>query len=218
LAERNNEQWLQDLHQAGPVQQRALDDLRALLVRGLGYALSKYKNVTPADLQDFAQDATLKVLDGLDSFRGESRFSTWAVKIAVHTAFTELRRRRWRDVSLDEITTPPDEQDSPSFFIPSTLADPAIGSEQQVMQQQVLDIMHNVIDNELTDRQRKALVAARLQGMSLAEVARQLDTNRNALYKLLFDARQKIKESMLAQGLSPEDIRDAFDLKLACPG
>ena len=209
---RENEQWLQQLNRPGPDQEDALADLYGILVRGLGYALSKYKNITPADLQDFAQDATLKVLDGLDSFRGESRFSTWAVKIAVHTAFTELRRRRWRDVSLDEITTPPDEQDSPSFFIPSTLADPAIGSEQQVMQHQVLGIMHNVIDNELTDRQRKALVAARLQGMSLAEVARQLGTNRNALYKLLFDARQKIKEGMLAQGLSTQDIRDAFGL------
>lgn len=212
MAERNNEQWLADLSQAGPVQEGALKDLRALLVRGLGYALSKYKNVTPADLQDFAQDATLKILDALDSFRGESRFSTWATKIAVHTAFTELRRRRWRDVSLDEITTPPDEQNTPAFFVPSTLTDPTIGSEQQVMQNQVLETMRNVIATELTERQRKALLAARLQGMSLAEVARQMGTNRNALYKLLFDARQKIREGMLAQGLAPEDIRDAFEL------
>jgi RNA polymerase sigma-70 factor (ECF subfamily) len=212
LDERNNEQWLADLRHAGPAQEAALEDLRALLVRGLGYALSKYKNVPPAALQDFAQDATLKILAALDSFRGESRFSTWATKIAVHTAFTELRRRRWRDVSLDKITTPPDEQDTPAFFVPSTLADPSIGSEQQVMQQQVLEAMRNVIATELTERQRKALVAARLQGMSLAEVARQMGTNRNALYKLLFDARQKLKEGMLAQGLTPEDIRDAFEL------
>ena len=80
------------------------------------------------------------------------------------------------------------------------------------MQQQVLEVMRNVIENELTERQRKALVAARLRGMALQEVARQMGTNRNALYKLLFDARQKIKEGMLAQGLSPEDIRDAFEL------
>ena len=212
MAERNNQQWLQDLRQGGPVQERALAELRDLLVRGLGYALSKYKNVGPADLQDFAQEATLKILDGLDSFRGESKFTTWATKIAVHTAFTELRRRRWRDVSLDEITTPPDERETPAYFIPSTLADPATGSEQQVMQQQVLEVMRNVIENELTDRQRKALVAARLRGMALQEVARQMGTNRNALYKLLFDARQKIREGMLDRGLSPEDIRDAFDL------
>lgn len=212
MAERDNEQWLHDLRQSGPAQAKALDDLRALLVRGLGYALSKYKNVTPADLQDFAQDATLKILEALDSFRGESRFTTWATKIAVHTAFTELRRRRWRDVSLDEITTPPDDQDSPSFFIPITLADPEIGSEQRVMQRQVLEIMRDVIANELTDRQRTALLAARIRGMPLEQVARQMDTNRNALYKLLFDARKKIQEGMLAQGLSPEDIRDAFEL------
>jgi RNA polymerase sigma-70 factor (ECF subfamily) len=212
LAERNNKEWIQDLRQAGPAQESALDDLHTLLVRGLGYALSKYKSVTPADLHDFAQDATLKILDGLDSFRGESRFTTWATKIAVHTAFTELRRRRWRDVSLDQITSPPDEQDSPAFFVPHTLADPSIGSEQRVMQNQVLEAMRNVIATQLTDRQRKALVAARLQGMSLEEVAKQMDTNKNALYKLLFDARQKLKEGMLALGLSPEDILAAFEL------
>jgi RNA polymerase sigma-70 factor (ECF subfamily) len=212
LAERNNEQWVQDLRKAGPAQEIALEDLRALLIRGLGYALSKYKNVTPAHLQDFAQDATLKVLDGLDSFRGESRFSTWATKVAIHTAFTELRRRRWKDVSLDEITTPPDEQEASAFFSPSSLADPAIGSEQQLMQRQVLESLQKVITTELTERQRKALVAARLQGMPLQEVARQMGTNRNALYKLLFDARQKIKEGMLAQGLSPDDILAAFEL------
>jgi RNA polymerase sigma-70 factor (ECF subfamily) len=212
VAERNNEQWLHDLREPGPEQEQALGDLRTLLVRGLGYALSKYRNVTAADLQDFAQDATLKILDALDSFRGESRFSTWATKIAVHTAFTELRRRRWKDVSLEAITTSPDDQDSPAYFIPSTLADPSIGSEQQAMQNQVLDVMRRVISTELTERQRQALVAARLRGVSLEEVARQMGTNRNALYKLLFDARQKLKEGMLAQGLSPEDILSAFGL------
>jgi RNA polymerase sigma-70 factor (ECF subfamily) len=80
------------------------------------------------------------------------------------------------------------------------------------MQNQVLEAMRNVIATQLTDRQRKALVAARLQGMSLEEVAKQMDTNKNALYKLLFDARQKLKEGMLALGLSPEDILAAFEL------
>jgi RNA polymerase sigma-70 factor (ECF subfamily) len=189
-----------------------LADLRELLVRGLGYALSKYKNVGSADIEDFAQEATLKVLAGLDSFRGESRFTTWANKIAVHTAFTELRRRRWRDVSLDEITTPPDEQDAPALFAPGTLADPSAGSEQTAMQHQVLQTMRDVIANELTDRQRQALVAVRLNGVPMAEVARKMGTNRNALYKLLFDARKRLKERMLTAGLSAEDILSAFEL------
>ncbi|MDH4136346.1 MAG: hypothetical protein OEW09_06480, partial [Anaerolineae bacterium] len=54
----------------------------------------------------------VKILDGLDSFRGESRFTTWAQKIAVRVAFTELRRHRWRDVSLDEMTGSPEADPS----------------------------------------------------------------------------------------------------------
>jgi RNA polymerase sigma-70 factor (ECF subfamily) len=211
LAERSNDQWLQDLGQPGPQQDSALADLRELLVRGLGYALSKYRNVGPADIEDFAQEATLKVLAALDSFRGESRFTTWANKIAVHTAFTELRRRRWRDVSLEEITTPPDEQETPALFAPSTLADTSAGSEQTALQNEVLATMRDVIANELTDRQRQALVAVRLYGVPIAEVARKLGTNRNALYKLLFDARKRLKERMLATGLSEEDVLSAFE-------
>jgi RNA polymerase sigma-70 factor (ECF subfamily) len=209
---RSNEQWIQDLSQPGPEQERALADLRNVLVRGLGYALSKYANVKDADLEDFAQDALLKILAGIASFRGESQFTTWAQKIAVHTAFTELRRRRWRDVSLEEVTAPPDTEDTASYFIPNTLADPAAGTEQQTIQNEIIEIMRRVINEELSDKQRQALIAVRFRGMPMAEVARQMGTNTNALYKLLFDARKRLKQRMLARGLSSEDILGAFEL------
>jgi len=209
---RSNEQWLQDLDHPGPEQENALADLRNVLVRGLGYALSKYANVTDADVQDFAQDALLKILDGLASFRGESQFTTWAQKIAIHTAFTELRRRRWRDVSLEDVTAPPDAEDTAAYYIPNTLADPSIGTEQQAVQHEIIEIMRRVINEELTDKQRQALIAVRFRGMPMAEVARQMDTNTNALYKLLFDARKRLKQRILDRGLSPEDILGAFEL------
>jgi RNA polymerase sigma-70 factor (ECF subfamily) len=62
----------------------------------------------------------------------------------------------------------------------------------------------------LTDRQRQALVAARISGVPLAELARRMDTNRNALYKLIFDARQRLQNRLLSRGLSKEDILAAF--------
>jgi RNA polymerase sigma-70 factor (ECF subfamily) len=205
---RTNDQWLQDLGEPGPQQDKALADLRTILVRGLGYALAKYTKVSESDLEDFAQDALLKVLAGLDSFRGQSRFTTWAQKIAVHTAFTELRRRRWRDVSLEAVTGPPDED--ATTYLPQVLVDPSISTEQQTIQNEVLDTMRRVIAQELTDKQRQAMVAVRFYGMPIAEVARRLDTNPNALYKLLFDARKRLKQRMLDSGLSPEDILGAF--------
>ena len=206
---RTNDQWLQDLGESGPQQDEALADLRAVLVRGLGYALAKYTKVLDSDLEDFAQDALLKILAALDSFRGQSRFTTWAQKIAVHTAFTELRRRRWRDVSLEAVTGPPDAEET-TTYLPQVLADPSISTEQQTMQNEILDTMRRVIEQELTDKQRQALIAVRFHGMPIAEVAHRLDTNPNALYKLLFDARKRLKQRMLNSGLSPEDILSAF--------
>lgn len=206
MSERSNEQWIADLSQPGPRRDDALADLRALLVRGLGYALGKYSNVDDENLEDFAQDALLKILDALGTFRGESRFTTWAHKIAVRVAFTELRRHRWRDTSLDEIT-----DFFESDFTPAMLTDPAKGPEQQTLQITLMETMQRVIAQELTDRQRQALVAVRIHGMPLEEVARRMDTNRNALYKLLHDARQRLKQRLVEQGLTPEEILAAFE-------
>ena len=204
MTERTNQEWLAALR--GPGREKALVDLRAFLVRGLRYALASWPVVDEAILEDFAQDALLKILDELDSFRGESRFTTWAQKIAVHVALTELRRHRWRDVSLDEITGSPDAD-----FIPDTLADPLAGPEQQAVQRILLSTLRRIIATELTDKQRQALVAVRFHGMPLEEVARRMGTNRNALYKLLHDARQRLKKRMMAEGLSPQDVLAAFD-------
>ena len=54
----------------------------------LGYALSSQSNTRQADLEDFVQDALLKILAALDTFRGESLFTTWAQNIAVRVGLT----------------------------------------------------------------------------------------------------------------------------------
>jgi RNA polymerase sigma-70 factor (ECF subfamily) len=203
MTERTNEEWLAALR--GAERDEALADLRAFLVRGLRYALAGRSGVDEAALEDFAQDALLRILKGLDSFRGESRFTTWAQKIAINVAFTELRRRHWQEVSLDDLGVREDTD-----FIPETLADPSAGPEQQTLQRAMLSTLHRLIDTELTDKQRQALVAARVHGMPLEEIARRMNTNRNALYKLLHDARQRLKNRMLAEGLSPQDVLAAF--------
>jgi RNA polymerase sigma-70 factor (ECF subfamily) len=205
MAERTNQEWLTALR--GPEREQALADLRSLLVRGLRYALADRLNVTEADLEDFAQEALLKIMAGLDSFRGESRFTTWAHKIAVRVAFTELRRQRWKDVSLQDLVARYDEGD----FTPAALTDPAPSPDKRAIQQMLLATVQRLIAEELTDRQRQAMTAVMLGGMPLEEVARRMGTNRNALYKLLHDARQRLKKRMLAAGLSPQDVLAAFE-------
>ena len=204
MEERSNQEWLADLR--GPQRDGALADLRAFLARGLRYALSSRSDVDDEIIEDFVQDALLKILDNLDSFRGESKFTTWAQKIAVNVSFTELRRRRWQDISLDEIV---DAQGMD--FVPDMLIDRSARPDQQATQHIFLETLGRLIDTELTEKQRQALVAVQIQGMPLEEVARRMGSNRNAMYKLLHDARQRLKKQLEAGGLPPEDVLAAFD-------
>jgi RNA polymerase sigma-70 factor, ECF subfamily len=157
-----------------------------------------------ANIEDFAQEALLKITNNLDSFRGESRFTTWAKKIAMNVALTELKRRRWRDVSLQDLL-------ARRTATGRGLADPQLTPEQVAFQNMVLAELRGIIDKELTDRQREAVVAVLLEGMPIAEVARRMGTNQNALYKLLHDARKKLKFRMEAVGLPPQEVLAAFD-------
>jgi RNA polymerase sigma-70 factor (ECF subfamily) len=202
MRERTNEQWLAELR--GPNPDEALADLYDLLVSGLRAALGGRADGVDANIGDFAQEALIKIMGNLDSFRGESRFTTWANKIAMNVALTELKRRRWRDVSLQDLL---DRRTATG----RGLSDPQLTPEQLAYQDMVLTNLRRMIDEELTDRQREAVVAVILEGMPISEVARRMGTNQNALYKLLHDARKKLKQRMEAAGLSPQDVLAAFE-------
>lgn len=203
---RTNSEWLSALRSTGSERQAAIEDLRTVLVRGLRFALASYDKVRPSDIEDFAQDALLRILDKLDTFEGRSRFTTWAHKVAIHVALTELRRRRWRDVPL----LPPKElsfdQDAQVDIV-----DDSANPEQRAIQQALLRVVGRTIAEDLTERQRQALTAIVLQGMPLEQVAERMDTNTNALYKLLHDARKRLKQRLIEAGLPPEEIMASFE-------
>jgi RNA polymerase sigma-70 factor, ECF subfamily len=200
VKDRSNDQWLDALR--GPDKEEALEDLRAFLVRGLRAALrGRSGGVEPA-VEDFAQDALIKILANLHSFRGECRFTAWAQKIAVRTAFAEMRRSRWRDISLEEAIS---RQGESSGAQDDSLADP----ERAAVQAIIMAEFRRFVDEELTNKQRKALLAA-MGGMPLEAIAERMDTNRNALYKLLHDARKRLKRRMEAEGFSVQDVLGAF--------
>src|ERR671915_1772080 len=202
MRERTNEQWLADLR--GPNPDEALADLYDLLVRGLRVGLGSYGGGVDANVGDFAQEALIKITGNLDSFRGESRFTTWAQKIAMNTALTELRRRRWRDVSLQDLFARREGMDRGP-------ADTQLTPEQLALQNTVLQQLRRMVDEELTDMQREAVVAVILEGMPVSEVARRMGTNQNALYKLLHDARKKLKRRMEVAGVAPKEVLTVFD-------
>lgn len=205
---RTNDDWLADLATAGPARDEALADLRRILTLGLERGLVGQVDTSAPEFgalaDDFVQEALLKILGNLGSFAGRSQFTTWAHKITLNVALTELRRKRWKDASLDQMT----EVES-GDFTPSFLADPAALPEDAAVRREMMTYVSHLITHELTDKQRTALMAV-LQGMPMDELARRLDSNQNAVYKLLFDARQRLKKRMASDGLTPEEVIAVF--------
>jgi RNA polymerase sigma-70 factor (ECF subfamily) len=206
MEQRSNQQWLDALKSPGPERDRALGDLRALLVRGLSYALRGWRRTAGRDFEalaeDFTQEALLRILDNLDSFEGRSRFTTWTHKIAVRVALTELRRKRWQDVSLDKLVTEDGAE--------STISSEEAGPETEAERTDLLVWMKRMMMEELTEKQRRAIAAVAFGGMPLEEVARRMDTNRNALYKLIHDGRVRLKRRLTREGMTPQDILESM--------
>ncbi len=209
---RTNEQWLADLRESGPAREAALEDLRAVIQKGLPYALSRWLSPEqpqfPSLVEEVTQETLLRVLDQLNTFEGRSQFTTWVHKIAVRIALTELRRKRWRDSSLDELT---ENDDAPPP--PGLLADSQAGPETSAERADMLTRVRRIIEEELTDRQREALVLLGVRDMPMEDAAKRLKTNRNALYKLLHDARVRLKNRLSMEDIAPHEVLALFEQK-----
>lgn len=203
-----NEEWIGHLSASGAGHETAIGELRTAILRGLRASLAGWSRRVGREfdslVEDFAQEAILKILDNLDSFRSESKFTTWAMKIAIRIALTELRRKRWQNFSLDQmvetggITLPEKKRD---------WSDPEVNAERK----DAIAIVFNLINEALTEKQRKAIMAVGVKGVPLDVLAERMKTNRNALYKLIHDARLKLKAAMEERGLSVGDLLAAFD-------
>jgi RNA polymerase sigma-70 factor, ECF subfamily len=215
MTERTNEQWLDELRGGVEIQQEALEDLRKRLHRSIYYYLSQdrsdLRDLAPKELQamaaDMAQDAVLRVMDNLASFRGESRFTTWANKIAVRLAISTLRRARYKNFSLDDLMKDGD-------FLPaetSLVSDAPPNPERAAERDNVMEKINAAMREALTERQYQALVAVAVDNVPMDVVAERLDTNRNALYKLIHDARRKLKTYLETQGLSTDYMLRLFE-------
>ena len=217
MTTRTNEEWMSELTAEGEIRAQALNDLRTRLERGLFHYLrtdrSDLSDRTSEEIeqmaQDFVQDALLKILDNINTFRGESKFTTWASKITSRVAISELRRARYKDYSLDHLTI--GGETMPEITSLSISPDAGPAPEKYTEQQDVTKTIQDALENVLTERQRTALVAVAIDGVPIEEIARRMDTNRNALYKLVHDARVKLKKHLEAEGLSLEYILDVFE-------
>jgi RNA polymerase sigma-70 factor (ECF subfamily) len=208
---RTNEQWLADLSAGGHRQAGAIADLQTRLERGLRAYLHNRRDLAgrsvddlAAMAQDYAQEAILTLRAQLHTFRGESRFTTWAAKLAVNTAISDLRRKRWSDWSLEGLI------EKAGSNIPAMTDSAAIDPETQTLRNEIMDILSDVIEHELTAHQRTILLAIQVDEVPAEVVAERLGARRNAVYKALHDARRKLRARIEARGLSIDEVMAAF--------
>ncbi len=196
----SNEEWVKLL--SPPPEDVAITKLRSFLVQGLRASLYKYVDKDLNDfVEDIAQDSVLKILDNVQTFRGESKFTTWAMKIAVRVGYTELRKKRYDDVSLDDYVKM-DPEDDRGIEIEEEEALPDQLAHESMMVQKVMKIM----EEELTEKQQKVLQHLMIDQIPMTVVAEMMESNRNAVYKLVHDARLKLKNRLEVEGIDPEEI------------
>ncbi len=186
--------WVQRLTANHMQQGEALSALREQLIRRLSRAFAANPIVNEAFIEDAVQETLVIVLRSLDEFQGRSQFTTWAATIAVRVVLTELRRRRWQDVSLDQLMANNSSFGGTEAF-----------TESEFQRTELVSELHRLIAEKLTDKQRMVL-QAELQGMPQEEIGRRLGSNRNAIYKLTHDARKRLRKVLVQAGYSVEDM------------
>jgi RNA polymerase sigma-70 factor (ECF subfamily) len=213
MSERSNEEWVDALSAAQGPDPEALTDLRAHLERAALFSIRRRLMAARGVMfdeieslaEDSAQEALLLALQNLATFRGEARFVAWAAAIAVGVAMGALRRRLWRDLSLDHM---PDGWQEPASSATSSSGweHPQLATQRAEM----WSIVKEVVQRDLTDRQRQVLNLVVINGVDAEEVAERLGVSAGALYKLTHDARRKLKAGLLARGFSTPEILQAF--------
>jgi RNA polymerase sigma-70 factor (ECF subfamily) len=190
--------WVEGLQPQSPDHDGALSRLHTLLLRAARAELTRRApraGIGGPEVDDLAHqaadDAVVAILRRLPEFRGDSRFTTWAYKFAILEVSGKLGRHFWTartDIALDI------EQWE---RLPAHLG---MTPESAAVAVDLLDGMRNVVETELTERQRDIFIALVLDGVPLDALALKLATDRNTIYKVMFDARRKIRAALVTNG------------------
>jgi RNA polymerase sigma-70 factor (ECF subfamily) len=205
--DRESELWLRRLRAHGPERDEALTELHSLLLRAARFEVARRhagsRHLRGGDQDDLAQqsadDALVALLGKVDSFRGDSRFTTWAYKFALYEAAAKVRRQAWqrREIPLGDETWP--------LIADDRRRTPEQGAESA----ELFAVLRTAIQNELTPHQREVLIAIALNDVPIDVLAERLNTTRGALYKTVHDSRQKLRAVLAANGLSIDEHRSS---------
>jgi RNA polymerase sigma-70 factor (ECF subfamily) len=198
--------WLDALSGTGRQREEAIERLHGLLLHAASFEIARRRRTIDHDhgqvLDDLAMqsadDALMAIMSKLHTFRGDSRFTTWAYKFALLEAGVKVRRRTWQDREV------PLESDGWALF-PDRRASPAGDAETN----ELLAAVRAAIAVALTPPQRAVLVAITLNDVPIDVLAERLATTRGALYKTLHDARRKLRTRLAEAGLALESTMGA---------
>jgi RNA polymerase sigma-70 factor (ECF subfamily) len=212
---RTNEEWLYALNANGELQEAAIVDLRDLLLRATLYFFSRnLDDLSGIDrdeimqrAEDCAQESLLAVLNHLADFRGDSKFTTWAYKFAINIALMTSRRERWKGKSLDQLRF---QHGSTLFEWERQGIASGVAPDRFAILDEVCDILRETIERDLTEKQRYVLIMMVFNEVPMDEMVLRLSTNRNAIYKMLHDARRKLKNSLQARGFEVSEMLALF--------
>jgi len=189
--------WLRALCADGAERESGYARLHARLLRTVYGELNRrgaHSRIPRPELEDLAHeaaaDALVSIRRRLPEFRGESRFTTWAYKFAIFEVSAKLGRhyRRAQPISLDA-----EEWDRlPGNFN----LDPACQSEWR----ELVAALREAVDTSLSEHQRRVFAAIVLNAVPLDALVQELGTNRNAIYKTLYDVRRKLRARLAADG------------------
>src|SRR3954463_421055 len=198
-ADRNESfDWVMAL--SGPTADReeAIADLYALLLRGARFEFARRRasltgvgRAEEADLAtQAADDALVAILAKLDTFRGASRFTTWAYKFVLFEAGVKARRRAWhgREVTLDDQTW-------------NTIVDAGSSAHEVLEHAELMRAIRDAMSTSLTPRQRAVFSALALNGVPIDVLAERLGTPRGGLYTPLHGARRQLRRTLADAGL-----------------
>ncbi len=189
--------WVEALTGDGAQREDSIARLHVLLVkiaRSEALRRSGLNGIVGQELDDVAcqaaDDALLSILRRVTDFRGESKFMTWAYKFVIFEVSNKLSRHAWRRDS-------PQWDEASWELLPARLG---AGPEEMAESRELVEVVRAAVDGELTVHQRRVFVAIVLEGMPLDSLVAELGTNRNAIYKTMFDARRKLHAHLITRG------------------
>ena len=196
------DEWVRALSAAGVERERATARLHEMLLR-VARAECRRRGprlqITGPELDDLAYqaaaDAVLAIIAKIGEFRGESRFTTWACKFVMFEVSGKIGRHFWRHPAV------PLEAGDWDRLPDRSGLDPARESEWR----DLVRALRRAVEEELTGHQRRVFTAIWVDGVPLDALVAELGSSRNALYKTMFDARRKLRASLVANGYLHEN-------------